>query len=82
MQLFNAVRQQQATISKKVLEAGPLERKREEVLKNINKNTFLDLLMGNSKSISIENVDKMEKSQQTNKNENKVHNSFYLSHIN
>ncbi|XP_020298233.1 RRP15-like protein [Pseudomyrmex gracilis] len=80
VQLFNVVRQQQATISKKISEAGPLERKREKVLKSINKNTFLDLLMGNSKSISIKDVDKMKNSQQTNKNENKTEKIWSVLH--
>ncbi|KZC11224.1 RRP15-like protein, partial [Dufourea novaeangliae] len=60
VQLFNAVRQQQGEINKKLVEAGPLERKREQVLKNINKNSFLDILMGGSKSIPVDNVLKNE----------------------
>lgn len=53
--MFNAVRQQQTEISKKMSQAGPLERKREQVLKSIDKNAFLDILMGNSKSIPVDN---------------------------
>jgi len=68
VQLFNAVKEQQTCISKKISEAGPLERKREQVLKNIDKNAFLDILMGGSKSISI---DKSDKNTIQNK-ENKV----------
>ncbi|CAK9813476.1 RRP15-like protein [Anthophora quadrimaculata] len=55
VQLFNAVKQQQGEINKKLSEAGPLERKREQVLKSIDKNTFLDVLMGGSKSIPTDN---------------------------
>ncbi|KAG5348375.1 RRP15 protein, partial [Acromyrmex charruanus] len=62
VQLFNAVRQQQVEIKKKLSQAGPLERKREQVFKNINKNTFLDILMGGSKSIPIDDGVKSEKS--------------------
>jgi len=70
VQLFNAVREQQICISKKISQAGPLERKREQVLKSIDKNAFLDILMGDSKSIS---VDKSDKTKDTIQNkENKV----------
>ena len=60
IQLFNAVRQQQGEINKKLSEAGPLERKREKVLKNIDKCAFLDVLMGGSKSIRVDNDVKNE----------------------
>lgn len=67
VQLFNAVRQQQMQINKKLTEAGPLERKREQVYKSIDKNAFLDILMGGSKSVPIDNAVKSEKSiNQTN----------------
>ncbi|XP_012223530.1 RRP15-like protein [Linepithema humile] len=70
VQLFNAVRQQQMEINKKLSQAGPLERKREQVLKSINKNSFLDILMGGSKSIPIHNALKSEKPvEQTNNKE-------------
>lgn len=52
--MFNAVRQQQTDTNQKLLNAGPLERKREQVLKNIDKRTFLDVLMGESKSIPVD----------------------------
>lgn len=55
VQLFNAVRQQQMEIDKKLVEAGPLERKREKVLKDIDKRAFLDVLMGGTKSIRVDN---------------------------
>lgn len=72
MQLFNAVRQQQTEINKKLSQAGPLERKREQVLKSIDKNTFLDILMGGSKSIPAHNTLKSEKSVEQTNNEEKV----------
>lgn len=55
IQLFNAVKRQQGEINQKLAEAGPLERKREQVLKSIDKCTFLDVLMGGSKSIQADN---------------------------
>lgn len=55
VQLFNAVKQQQGEINQKLAEVGPLERKREQVLKSIDKCTFLDVLMGGSKSIQADN---------------------------
>lgn len=74
------MRQQQADIHKKLSEAGPLERKREQVLKSIDKNAFLDILMGGSKSISIDNEVKSEKEIEQVNNKNKVSNfeSFYI----
>lgn len=60
IQLFNAVKQQQGEINKKLSEAGPLERKREQVLRSIDKTKFLDVLMGGSKSISVDNDVKNE----------------------
>ncbi|XP_066584495.1 RRP15-like protein [Prorops nasuta] len=54
VQLFNAVRDQQVEIDEKLVKAGPLERKKEDVLKSIDKRSFLDVLMGGSKSISID----------------------------
>lgn len=46
VQLFNAVKMQQNTITRKLDEAGPLEVRKEKVLKSIDKNSFLDVLMG------------------------------------
>nr|XP_034177563.1 zinc finger protein 569-like [Osmia lignaria] len=63
VQLFNAVKQQQGEINQKLSKAGPLERKRERVLKNIDKCAFLDVLMGGSKSIPIDNNIKDETEQ-------------------
>lgn len=44
--MFNAVRTQQKDLSNKLKEAGPLEVRKEKVLKNIDKKAFLDTLMG------------------------------------
>ncbi|XP_044729799.1 RRP15-like protein [Chrysoperla carnea] len=63
VQLFNAVRTQQKDIAVKLKEAGPLERKREKVLKNIDKRAFLDVLMGNSKSESVDNPVKSDEDE-------------------
>lgn len=46
VQLFNAVKQQQKDIHHKLEDAGPLEVKRDKVLKNIDKRQFLNVLMG------------------------------------
>lgn len=53
VQLFNTVRNQQKEIEKQIEEAGPLERKKEKVIKSLDKNKFLDILMGQSKSENI-----------------------------
>ncbi|XP_018313992.1 RRP15-like protein isoform X1 [Mycetomoellerius zeteki] len=73
VQLFNAVRQQQVEIKTKLSQAGPLERKREQVFKNIDKNTFLDILMGGSKSIPIDNAVKSEKPVKQTDDKDKDH---------
>lgn len=78
MQLFNAVRQQQVEIKKKLSQAGPLERKREQVFKNIDKNAFLDILMGGSKSISIDNGVKSEKPVMQTDDKDKVRKSLHI----
>lgn len=72
MQLFNAVKQQQTSINTKLSQAGPLERKREQALKSIDKNAFLDILMGGSKSIPIDNNVKSKKLVEETNNKNKV----------
>ncbi|XP_048504993.1 RRP15-like protein [Athalia rosae] len=63
VQLFNAVRQQQKDIDKRLQEAGPLERKREMVLKNIDKRVFLDVLMGGTRSIPVDGPVKSEEQE-------------------
>ena len=42
-------------IEKKTEEVGPSESKREKVLKSIDKRAFLDVLMGGTKSIAVDN---------------------------
>nr|CAD7194616.1 unnamed protein product [Timema douglasi] len=64
VQLFNAVRQQQKSIDNKMKKAGSSIRKQEQVMKSIDKNTFLDILMGSkgSKSELVDNSVKQESS--------------------
>lgn len=71
VQLFNAVRQQQTETNQKLLNAGPLERKREQVLKNIDKRAFLDVLMGESQSISIDKNIECQEEEKRDDKENK-----------
>lgn len=66
------MRQQQTEISKKLSEAGPLERKREQVMKNINKNAFLDILMGKSESVPVDDTAESEKMVKSIGNRDKV----------
>lgn len=65
VQLFNAVRSQQRDLVSRLEQAGPLDHKRDEVLNNINKRQFLDMLMGGKRAKS-ENVDNPVKSEETN----------------
>lgn len=44
MQLFNAVRNHQKTIDKKVKEAGGSERKKAKLLSSVSKKDFIDVL--------------------------------------
>ncbi|KAK7868480.1 hypothetical protein R5R35_001892 [Gryllus longicercus] len=59
VQLFNTVRNHQKQLDKKLNAAGT-ERKREKVLNSVNKQTFLDMLMG-SKNINKPSEDAVEK---------------------
>lgn len=56
VQLFNAVRAQQRDLVDRLEKAGPLDHRRDEVLNNVNKRQFLDMLMGGKRAKS-ENVD-------------------------
>jgi len=56
VQLFNAVRDQQKEVKTQLKEAGGSFRKRENVLKNINKDNFINILSGKS----MEKVEKEE----------------------
>lgn len=66
VQLFNAVRSQQRDLVDRLEKAGPLDHKRDEVLNNINKRQFLDMLMGGkrAKSENVDNPVKDEKDQE------------------
>uniref|UniRef100_A0A1B6L4B1 RRP15-like protein n=1 Tax=Graphocephala atropunctata TaxID=36148 RepID=A0A1B6L4B1_9HEMI len=50
VQLFNAVREHQKTLEKDLEDAGPIEHKKDKVLKSLDKRAFLDVLMGSTKS--------------------------------
>lgn len=65
VQLFNAVTTQQKDIDQKLQEAGPLDVKRDKVMRNIDKRTFLDVLMGEKSQNVEETVKKINKGQKT-----------------
>lgn len=67
--MFNAVKSQQKQISDKLKEAGPLEVRKEKVLKNMDKRAFLDVLMG-EKSQKVDDLD-IPKMESMNDNEKK-----------
>lgn len=54
VQLFNAVRNQQKSIEKEMDRNDLSEGKKEKILKKFDKRTFLDTLMGQSKSIVVD----------------------------
>ena len=57
VQLFNSVKTQQKVIQEKLRSAGPLERKREKVLKSFDKSEFLDMLSkSGSKVVSLKPI--------------------------
>uniref|UniRef100_A0A1B6GP94 RRP15-like protein n=1 Tax=Cuerna arida TaxID=1464854 RepID=A0A1B6GP94_9HEMI len=56
VQLFNAVREHQKTLEKNLEEAGPIEHKKDKVLKSLDKRAFLDVLMGPTKSQPVSNL--------------------------
>lgn len=57
---------QQKDISAKLKEAGPLEVRKEKVLKNIDKRAFLDVLMGEkSQPVAASTVEKVENERST-----------------
>uniref|UniRef100_A0A182RNN2 RRP15-like protein n=1 Tax=Anopheles funestus TaxID=62324 RepID=A0A182RNN2_ANOFN len=62
VQLFNAVRQQQKQVNRKLEDAGKLEYKRDKVLKSLNRKEFLDVLMNGprAKSELVDNLVKKE----------------------
>ncbi|XP_039757830.1 RRP15-like protein isoform X2 [Pararge aegeria] len=61
VQLFNAVRNQQKTIEKEIKDIP--EGKKEKVLKKFDKRAFLDTLMGQSKSVIVEEQTKTLKDE-------------------
>uniref|UniRef100_A0A182Y4D8 RRP15-like protein n=1 Tax=Anopheles stephensi TaxID=30069 RepID=A0A182Y4D8_ANOST len=71
VQLFNAVRQQQKEVNRKLEEAGKLEYKREKVLKSLNRKEFLDVLMSGprAKSELVDNLVKKEEDEDDIKSE-------------
>lgn len=73
--MFNVVKEQQMEINRQLVEVGPLERKREQVMKSIDKRAFLDVLMGGSKSIPIDDPVDCKKVE---KIEDKVRFSIHL----
>lgn len=54
VQLFNAVRNQQKTVEKELDRNDISEVKKERIMKKFDKRTFLDTLMGKSKSIVVD----------------------------
>lgn len=60
VQLFNAVQNQQRSLKQQV-QAEKIDSKREDILNNINKKNFLNVLMGGAKSMLIDNPVKKEK---------------------
>lgn len=62
VQLFNAVLTQQKTLQKQVA-AEKIDSKREDIMNNIDKKSFLNVLMGNAKSVLVDNPVKKEKEE-------------------
>ncbi|XP_026743283.1 RRP15-like protein [Trichoplusia ni] len=63
VQLFNAVRNQQKTLEKEMDRNDLSEGKKEKILKKFDKRTFLDTLMGQSKSIIVDEATKVAKNE-------------------
>lgn len=61
VQLFNSVRMQQNDLNTKLKEAGPLDVRKEKVIKNLDKKAFLNVLMGESSHNVDEEVSKKQK---------------------
>lgn len=75
VQLFNAVRTQQKDLQQKLNEAGPLDSRKDAILKNINKRKFIDVLMsGNrAKSESVDNPVKSENMKEADSSDEDDH---------
>ncbi|GJQ78398.1 hypothetical protein Trydic_g22223 [Trypoxylus dichotomus] len=66
VQLFNSIKSQQIDVNTKLEEAGPVEVKRNKVLKKVDKNTFLDMLMqSQSEKIDQDQIPRIEKKEKT-----------------
>lgn len=63
VQLFNAVRNQQKTLEKQLDREDLTETKKEKILKKFDKRAFLDTLMGQSKSILVDDTAKSLKDE-------------------
>ncbi|KAF9808181.1 hypothetical protein SFRURICE_017333 [Spodoptera frugiperda] len=63
VQLFNAVRNQQKTLEKEMDRNDLSEGKKEKILKKFDKRAFLDTLMGQSKSVIVDEEAKVAKSE-------------------
>lgn len=60
VQLFSVVRQQQKSLESQLNKAGSSERKRDKVMKSLDKRAFLDILMGHSHSEPVDSPIKLE----------------------
>ncbi|XP_026760543.2 RRP15-like protein [Galleria mellonella] len=58
VQLFNAVRNQQKSLDKQLNRSDLPEAKKEKIIKKFDKRAFLDTLMGQTKSIVVDEVTK------------------------
>ncbi|KOB68956.1 RRP15-like protein [Operophtera brumata] len=63
VQLFNAVRNQQKTVEKELDRNDISEVKKDRIMKKFDKRTFLDTLMGKSKSIVVDETSSSLKSE-------------------
>ncbi|KAI5706762.1 hypothetical protein M8J75_011101 [Diaphorina citri] len=70
--LFNAVRQQQKTLTEKLNEAGSLEVKRDKAYKSVNKKEFLDTLAERAKCENVDNPVKSESDSDQEMAPNKI----------
>lgn len=60
VQLFNAVRNQQKSLEKDLEKSDLSESKKDRILKKFDKRTFLDSLMGQTKSVVVDEVKTMK----------------------
>ncbi|XP_063628064.1 RRP15-like protein [Cydia splendana] len=63
VQLFNAVRNQQKTLEKEMDRSDLSEAKKEKILKKFDKRAFLDTLMGQTKSVVVDQETKAPKNE-------------------